>query len=108
MSGAAGEETVQRVWEALRVVIDPELGYNIVDLGLIYDVDVNAEGAAHIMMTTTTRGCPATHYLQTGAYEAALSTDDITSAEVEMTYDPPWNPGMMRPEAKAHFGIPDD
>lgn len=103
-----GNALAQRVWEALRVVIDPELGFNIVDLGLIYEVDVGSDSAARIRMTTTTRGCPATDYLQSGAYEAASSVAGIASVEVNLTYDPPWTPGMMRPDAKAHFGIVDD
>lgn len=57
---AASDLLVERLREALRLVIDPELGYNIVDLGLVYDIEADAEGKAHIKMTTTTRGCPAT------------------------------------------------
>lgn len=71
-------------------MIDPELGYNIVDLGLIYDVAVQGNGDAVITMTTTTRGCPATDYLRMGARDAAFSVDGIDSAEIILTYDPPW------------------
>lgn len=107
MNTAAAGLPAERIREALRLVIDPELGYNIVDLGLVYDVAVNGPDAL-ITMTTTTRGCPATDYLQSGAYEAAVSVEGIESAEVVLTYDPPWTPQMMTPAAKEHFGIEDE
>jgi metal-sulfur cluster biosynthetic enzyme len=109
--GAAGSGTagalVAQVTDALRLVIDPELGQNIVDLGLVYDVAVEDDGAASITMTTTTRGCPATNYLRDGAQQAAGSVEGVGSVEVELTYDPPWTPQMMTPEIKRRFGIPD-
>lgn len=92
------------VAEALKQVIDPELGYNIVDLGLIYGIEVKS-GSAHIDLTTTTRGCPATDYIRNGVENSAASVDGISAVEVVMTYDPPWSPACMSPEAKAHFGI---
>jgi metal-sulfur cluster biosynthetic enzyme len=104
----AADTAVARVKDALRLVIDPELGYNIVDLGLIYDVEVPNGHDARITMTTTTRGCPATDYLQTGARDAAFTVEGVGSAQVTLTYDPPWTPKMMSPEAKAHFQIQDD
>lgn len=93
------------VRDALKMVIDPELGYNIVDVGLIYDVAVEGEGDVHIRMTTTTRGCPATNYLQNGAQDAAWSVDGVETVQVEMTYDPEWSTDMMSDEAKMNFGI---
>jgi len=90
---------------ALRQVIDPELGYNIVDLGLIYDVSVDDHGAALVIMTTTTPGCPATDYLCDGAYECATSVQGVKTAEVELSYDPLWSPDKMSDEAKAYLGI---
>jgi len=101
-AGSLGE----KVTDALRLVIDPELGYNIVDLGLVYDIRVE-DGGVNIVMTTTTRGCPATNYLKEGAGEAAWSVAGIESVDVDLTYDPPWAPEMMSPEAKGHFGIVD-
>jgi metal-sulfur cluster biosynthetic enzyme len=59
-------------------------------------------------MTTTTRGCPATNYLREGAGEAARGVAGVSEVEVELTYDPPWQPGMMDDVAKQHFGITDE
>ena len=101
-------ELAETIRNALRQVIDPELGYNIVDLGLVYGVAVTADGAATIAMTTTTRGCPATSYLQEGSGEAARAVAGVTDVEVVLTYDPPWQPGMMDDVAKEHFGITDE
>lgn len=104
-AGAGGDDTAERIREAIRQVIDPELGFNIVDLGLIYRVDFGADGATVVTMTTTTPGCPATNYLQTGTGEATRSVPGVTSVDVQLTYEPRWDPGMMSPAAKAHFGM---
>ena len=93
------------VRNALRQVIDPELGYNIFDLGLIYDVSIEEGGVVQIVMTTTTPGCPATSYLKGGAGEAARAIPGVKSVDVELTHEPRWTPRLMSPEAKAHFGI---
>jgi len=109
MSGDADSASTEQIRDALRRVIDPDLGYNIVDLGLIYDVTVRNDGRdVHITMTTTTRGCPATDYLQSGARDAAFTVDGIGSAQVTLTYDPPWTPKLMAPAARVHFGIKDE
>ncbi len=105
MSGEPAKALPERVTDALRVVIDPELGYNIVDLGLIYCVAVGDGGDARVLMTTTTRGCPATGFLKDGVYEAATGVPGIERVEVTLTYDPPWTPQLMTPGAKEHLGI---
>jgi metal-sulfur cluster biosynthetic enzyme len=102
-----GDPLSAQVREALRLVIDPELGFNILDLGLIYDVASAPDGRVRITMTTTTRGCPATSYLKQGSREAAGSVGGVRAVEVDLTYDPPWEPRMMSIEAKAHFRIRD-
>jgi metal-sulfur cluster biosynthetic enzyme len=99
----AGE--VAPIMDALRQVIDPELGYNIVDLGLVYDVAMEDGGVVHITMTTTTPGCPATNYLKQGAGEAASDVPGVEFVDVKLTYEPRWSPEMMSPEAKAYFGM---
>lgn len=107
MSDATKGDLVERIKDALRLVIDPELGYNIVDLGLVYGVEIKDGGIANITMTTTTRGCPATDYLKQGALDATWGVPNIEFADVQLTYDPPWTPRMMSPEAKQHLGIED-
>ncbi len=88
---------------ALREVIDPELGHNIVDLGMIYDIDVTDEGAVRVLMTTTTRFCPASAFLTDAVRERAGSVAGVTALEVELTYDPPWGAERMSPEIAARF-----
>ena len=105
MSVETAEDIVAQIKDALRIVIDPELGYNIVDLGLVYDVSVGDGGVAHITMTTTTPGCPATSYLREGAREAAWTVQGIEFVDVMLTYEPRWAPQMMTPEANEHFGV---
>ncbi len=89
--------------ERLRTVIDPELGENIVDLGLIYGIVVSPSGAVRVTMTTTTKGCPATSFL-TGAVEACVrGVDGVRSVEIDLTYEPPWSPDLMASAAAMRF-----
>lgn len=98
-------DTIDLIREALKQVIDPEIGYNIVDLGLVYDVAVEEGGVVRITMTTTTPGCPATDYLKGGAGEAAGGIPGVEFVDVQLTYDPRWTTDMMTPSAKAYLGI---
>lgn len=86
----------QDIRDALRLVIDPELGSNIVDLGLVYDVRVEEGGIAHVTMTTTTRFCPASGFLTQAVDNCAWAVPGVEYAEVHLTYDPPWTPNMMQ------------
>lgn len=96
---------LDRAREALSRVIDPELGYNILDLGLVYDVAVEDGGAVEVVMTTTSPGCPATSYLKQGAGDAVADLPGVSAVTVTLTYEPRWTPQRMSREAKAHFGI---
>lgn len=98
-------EMIAVIRDSLRGVIDPELGCNIVDLGLVYAVSLDLAGTAHILMTTTTPGCPATSYLRQGAREAALSVAGVSDVEVTLTYDPRWSTARMSAAIKAQFGV---
>lgn len=92
------------VRDALSQVLDPEAGMNIVDLGLIYGIDVSDEGV-HIQMTMTSAACPMADMIVDDAYaalEGALPRN--TPVEIEMVWDPPWTPDRMSGLARDHFG----
>ncbi|MCY0863847.1 MAG: metal-sulfur cluster assembly factor [Sulfobacillus sp.] len=91
--------------EALKDVIDPELGYNIVDLGLIYGIDIKDDGVIDLVMTMTTPGCPATNYIKEGTYERLMALDGVKEANVNVVWSPPWDPSMMSDDAKRYFGF---
>lgn len=94
----------EQVMEALRSVIDPEIGINIVDLGLIYNVEVKDENI-HVEMTMTTPACPLNRMITMHA-NRALKTKLPTakSIEVKMVWDPPWHPSMMTSAARQQLG----
>ncbi|HET9149909.1 MAG TPA: metal-sulfur cluster assembly factor [Alphaproteobacteria bacterium] len=92
------------VEDALRDVIDPELGYNIVDLGLIYGIAVEGDRVG-ITMTMTTRGCPAAEAIRDGVRERVSAVPGVREAEVEVVWIPPWSPAAMSAAAKSHFGF---
>ena len=91
------------VWAALRTVIDPELGINLVDLGLVYRVTVT-DGIAYITLTVTTPACPIGSYLEDQARWAVLRLDGILGVEVEVVHDPPWTPALMSDDARRILG----
>lgn len=103
-----GRVTKQIVLDALHDVIDPELGYNIVDIGLIYEVHFLADNVVQIVMTMTTPGCPAQDYIMNGVVERGMQIPGVDDMDVQLIWHPPWTPQMMTPIAKAHFQIPDD
>lgn len=98
--------TEEVIYAAIKAVIDPELGINIVDLGLIYSVDIEEDGRITITMTLTTPGCPL-HASFAQEIERALwqSIPELTGVFIELVWDPPWNPIMISPEGRALLGI---
>jgi metal-sulfur cluster biosynthetic enzyme len=90
--------TEAAVLDALRQVVDPEIGLNIVDLGLIYDVAIE-DSRVRVAMTLTSPGCPMGEHIRGGARFAVLNLDGVTDAEVELVFDPPWHPAMMNQSA---------
>lgn len=98
---AAGESDVL---EALREVIDPELGMNIVDLGLVYGVDVQGDHIS-VEMTMTTRACPMSMHLKSQAESAIFQNiPGLKTVEVRLVWDPPWGPEMISKEARRQLG----
>jgi metal-sulfur cluster biosynthetic enzyme len=96
--------TKDDVMKALSEVIDPEVRLSITDLGLVYDVNVDG-GKAHVKMTLTTPGCPMASALRQMAEDAVAAVEGVTKAQVELVWDPPWNPSMVSDEARAKLGI---
>ncbi|WIY52364.1 metal-sulfur cluster assembly factor [Devosia sp. YIM 151766] len=103
MNMAPGPELEAAIRAALRAVIDPELGHNIIDLGMVYAIDVDSDGAVLVLMTTTARFCPASGFLQEAVSERAAEVEGVTRVRVELTYDPPWTPERMAPEIAVRF-----
>src|SRR6476660_69120 len=96
--------TEDMVRETIRnEVFDPELGLNVVDLGLIYDITV-ADNKADITMTLTSPGCPVGPELITDIRRSLSQYDDIDEIDVHLVFSPPWHPSMMSEEAKDELG----
>lgn len=94
----------KKVLSKLAKVIDPELGVNIVDLGLVYDVFVKGK-SVKVVMTLTTPGCPLAGVFEGLVNEAVSEVEGITEVKVDLTFDPPWTQDMMSEEAKAELGF---
>ncbi len=94
----------EQVVDALRVVEDPELGMDIVELGLLYDVDV--QGAkVRVEYTLTSLGCPVGPMIEEQIRETVASMDGVAEVESELTWDPPWSPERMSDDAKFILGF---
>ena len=93
-----------RVREALKQVVDPELGINIVDLGLVYDVDIAEGGHVHIEYTLTTMGCPIGPLIEQQMQSFLAAVPGVAGVTAEMVLRPAWSPEMMSEEAKAALG----
>lgn len=91
------------VLEALRQVVDPELGCNIVDLGLVYNIAI-AGAKVNVAMTLTTRGCPMHESIRWGVQAALLNLEGVEEAEVDLVWDPPWHPSMMTTSGRTATG----
>lgn len=97
------DDDTRPVLDALRTVIDPELGVNLVDLGLVMDVAVN-DGIAFVTLTTTTPACPIGSYLEDQVRWAVLRLDGILDVEVELVHEPRWTPARMTDDARRLLG----
>ncbi len=97
--------SVERLYEALKQVYDPELGINIVDLGLVYDVSVSQEGDVHVEYTLTTMGCPIGPLIEQQIQGFLQQVPGVRSVTAELVLRPPWSPEMMSEEAKAALGF---
>ena len=96
--------TKDEVVEALRGVEDPELGMDIVELGLLYDVEVDGP-KVKVIHTLTSMGCPVGPMIQENIDQIARSMPEVEDVEVELTWDPPWSPEKMSDDAKFILGF---
>ncbi len=97
--------TETAVIDAISTVFDPEIPVNIYELGLIYAVEINDDGAVKVEMTLTAPGCPSAQELPEQVRGAVLTVPGVTSAEVETVWDPAWHPGRMTEEARLSLNM---
>ncbi|XLE20071.1 metal-sulfur cluster assembly factor [Deinococcus radiomollis] len=97
---AEGLPSQAQILEALKVVKDPEIPVNVVDLGLIYGVDINASGNVEITMTLTSVGCPVQDLIRSDAEMAVMRLDGVNQVEVDFVWSPPWAPDKMSDDGK--------
>ena len=97
--------TEEVVVEALREVYDPELHYNIYDLGLVYDITIAEKESVHILLTLTTPACPIGPMITEQIQETLGLLPGVKDVDIEWTFDPAWGPDMMSDEAKADLGL---
>jgi len=100
-----GPPSTEVVYETLKNVYDPELGINIDDLGLVYDVKVSTDGGIDIEYTLTTMGCPIGPLIEDQMRTLLTNVPGVGEVRPEMVLRPPWSPEMMSDESKAALGI---
>ncbi|PWK20350.1 DUF59 domain-containing protein [Xanthomarina spongicola] len=98
-------ELGEKIVRVLKTIFDPEIPVDIYELGLIYDVFVNEDYEVKILMTLTTPNCPVAETLPLEVEEKVKSLNEVKTAEVEITFDPPWTQELMSEEAKLELGM---
>ena len=99
------DKRIDLIINNLKEVYDPEIPVNVYDLGLIYNVDVDENNNANIIMTLTAPGCPVADMLVEEITQAAQSVDTIEIVNVDLTFEPPWDKSMMSEEARLELGF---
>ncbi len=97
--------TKELILEKLKEVIDPEIGIDVVNLGLIYDLQIRPDNTVYVKMTMTTPGCPLTMWILRAVEDKILEIPGVKDAEIELTFDPPWTPDRISPEYKKRLGL---
>lgn len=100
----AEQFSAAEVYDTLKSVYDPEIPVNVVDLGLIYDVQVN-DSDVYVQMTLTFPGCGMGPYIAQQAEWAINDIEGVGEVEIELVFDPPWSPDLISEEAKAQLGL---
>jgi len=101
----AAVPTPETVRKALRAVKDPELNLNIIDIGLVYDVEVSPAGDVHVRMTLTSPGCPAGTEIIDDVKRVVGDLEGVQGVEVELVWEPYWTPDKMDPRVRAFLGF---
>jgi probable FeS assembly SUF system protein SufT len=108
-TGSPGEATDQQIWNTLRTCYDPEIPVNIVDLGLVYDMQLkkltSGNAAVEVRMTLTAPGCGMGPSIAGDAQQKLLMLDGVEDAKVEIVWDPPWHQSMITPEGRRILGL---
>ena len=97
--------TEEQITDALRQVIDHELHLDIVSLGLVYSVEISDDDIVTAKMTMTVPGCPLQNQILYSAEQAILGVEGVKDTNVQLVWEPPWNPAMMTDEAKKQLGF---
>ncbi|CAD5244982.1 metal-sulfur cluster assembly factor [Thermococcus camini] len=105
VGGESTELTEELILEKLKEVIDPEIGIDVVNLGLIYELKLNPDNTVYVKMTMTTPGCPLTMWILRAVEDKILEIPGVKDAEIELTFDPPWTPDRISPEYKKRLGL---
>lgn len=105
MPSTHSKDLKQAVKDKLKLVLDPELGVSILDLGLIYEIIVTPEGVCTITMTLTTIGCPLFAQIQKEIEDRVLEIPEIDDVKIELTFDPPWTVDKMTEDTKIQLGL---
>ena len=105
MADATATVTKEEIIEALKDVYDPEIPVNVVDLGLIYDCEVQDGGTVDVKMTLTFPGCGMGPYIAQQAEWRIAEIDAVEDVNVEMVFDPPWSPDLITEDGKLQLGL---
>ncbi len=104
--GQAGQQSLkEKVIEVMKTVFDPEIPVNVWELGLVYDIRVDADAAVVVQMTLTSPMCPVAGSLPPEVEQKVRAIPGVTSGKVDLVWDPPWNPSMMSEAAKLQLNM---
>ncbi len=95
----------EEIVNTLKTIFDPEIPVNIYDLGLIYEVNVDEEGKARIVMTLTSPNCPVAESMPEEVFDKVSAVEGVSHVDVNLTFDPPWTKDMLSDEALLELGL---
>jgi FeS assembly SUF system protein len=106
-NGRSGDMTIERekIMDAIRQCYDPEIPINIVDLGLIYDVQNDDAGNVTVKMTLTTQGCPSAQAIPEQVRSRVAAVENVNDVKVDIVWEPAWNPSMISPNGRQVLGL---